>query len=801
MGVEARVETLLQDLRYGLRSFARNPGFSAVAIFVLALGIGANTAIFSVVNGVLLRPLPYKDSGRLLSVRELSPKGNAVPVSPANFNDWRRQAKTVELAVYQSVPVNLTGAGEPARLRETRTSASLFPLLGVAPMLGRTFLPEEDEESRRFEVLLSYSFWRSRFGGDPAILGKTLDLDGNPHAVVGVMRRTFAFPERSDLWVPMAFRANEVNAHGAKYLLSVGRLNPGVTLEQARAEMDTIARRLQEQYPDSNKDWGVRMVPLLESRVSNVQTSLWVLAGAVGLVLLIACANVANLLLARGAARQKEVAIRRALGAPRARMIRQLLTESLLLSALGGALGLGVAWAGVQVLLAMAPQEIPRLGEVGLDAQTLLYATGVMLLTGIIFGLAPALHLSKVELSETLKEGGRTGGADPRGRARSVLVVSEIALALILLAGSGLLIRSFLRLQNVELGFRPENVLTMSISLPDKYKTDQQQAEFFRSVLERTSVLPGVLKASAVTFLPLDLDFVFHVQREGHQAQNEGVTSNYFAISPAYFQAMGIPLVKGRAFSEQDNAQGPRVAIINETLARRLFPNENPVGQRIYITNGPLLWSEIVGVVGDAKQYGLDRPATPQVYEPYQQHTWSWMSLAIRTSGDPLSVASAVRQQVAAVDKDQPVADVRTMEDIVALSITQQRFSLLLLSLFAGLALVLAAAGIYGVMAYSVIQRTREIRIRMALGARSSDVLRMIVGKGLALTLLGVAAGLAGALALGRFLVTLLFEVRPNDPATLAIVSALLVGVACAASYLPARRAMKVDPLVALRYE
>jgi putative ABC transport system permease protein len=799
--VEVRVETLLQDLRYGLRSFAKNPGFTAVAVIVLALGIGANTAIFSVVNGVLLRPLPYKDSGRLLSVRELSPKGIAIPVSPGNFLDWRRQAKSVELAAYQSVPVNLTGAGEPARLRETRASASLFPILGVAPMLGRAFLAEEDQESRRFEVLLSYGLWKTRFGGDPTLLGKTLTLDGNPHTVIGVMPRSFAFPERSDLWVPMAFRGNEINAHGAKYLGAIGRLAGGATLEQARAEMGTIARDLEKQFP-GNKGWGVGLVPLLEARVSRVKTSLWVLIGAVGLVLLIACANVANLLLARGAARQKEVAIRRALGAARIRMIRQLLTESLLLALLGGVLGLAVGWAGVQLLISISPGNIPRLGEVGLDAQAMLYAAGVVLLTGVIFGLAPALQLSKVELSETLKEGGRTGDADPRSRARSLLVVSEVALALVLLAGSGLLIRSFLRLQNVDLGFHPANILTMSIAVSDsRYKTNQEQAAFFHQVLDGVSTLPGVRNAGAATFLPLDLDFVFDVQKPGHTAENEGITSNYFAISPSYFQAMGIPVVKGRVFSDQDNAQGPRVAIINETLARRLFPDEDPIGQRVYITNGPLQWNEVVGVVGDTKQRSLDTPAPPQIYEPYPQHTWSWMSLVVRTSGDPLSLAGAVRQQVAAVDKDQPVADIRSMEEIVAQSVGQQRFSLLLLSVFAGLALVLAAVGIYGVMAYSVTQRTREIGIRMALGAKPGDVLRLIVGKGMVLALAGVAAGVAGALALSRFLASLLFEVRPNDPVTFALVSAVLVAVALAASYLPARRAMKVDPLVALRYE
>ena len=796
------MQTLLQDLRYGFRMLGKNPGFAAVAILTLALGISANTAIFSVVDSVLLRPLPYSNPSRLVRVREIPPGGGQFAIAPGNYIDWTQQTKTLKLAAYQAIPLNLTGSGEPMRVRAARVSASLFSILGVQPMAGRTFLSSEDQEGRSHVVLVSYGLWKSRFGGESSLAGKTLNLDSVPYTVVGIMPRGFHFPEESEVWVPMAFQARERSAHGAHYLQAVARLAPGAKLDQARSEMDTLAGRLQQQYPDSNKGWGVRLTPLLQDTVQNIKTALWVLMAAVGFVLLIACANVANLLLARGAARQKEVAIRAALGANRFRMLRQLLTESLVLAVIGGVMGFVLAWGAIRLLIAFSPGNIPRLNEVQIDLRALIFNIGALLVTGLLFGLAPALHASRPDRNESLKEGGRTAQADHRGGARRILVVAEVALALVLLAGAGLLMKSFLRLEEVNLGFDPVNVLTLSIALPNaKYPKPQSQALFFQNLLEHVHAIHGVESAGAVTNLPLVLDWIEDVYVEGKTAQGQACPCNYYGVSPGYFRAMGIPLVKGRLFNARDDQQSTPVAVINQNAARRLFPNQDPIGKRIYVTNGPEIFREVVGVVADSKQYGADSPYTRQVFEPFRQAPTSQMALAIRTSVPPLSITGEVRNAVFSVDKDQPVADVQTMQELVSRSEGPRQFSVYLLGIFASLALVLATVGIYGLIAYSVSQRTHEIGLRMALGAKQGDVLRLVMRQGMVLAALGIGIGIAGALASARVLSGLLFEVRPTDPLTFVIVSGFLGGVALLACYIPARRAARVDPMIALRHE
>jgi putative ABC transport system permease protein len=803
------MSTLLQDLRYAVRMLLKNLSFAVIAVIALALGIGANAAIFSVVNAVLLRPLPFEDPDNLVVIRETKlPQFPEFSVSPGNFLDWQKQNNVFErIAALNSTAFNLVGTGEPERLQGLRITDGFFAMLGAQPQMGRDFLPEEDQPGRNNVVILSHGLWQRRFGGDPDIINQTLTLSGNSYTVVGVMPQTFRYGGSStELFTPMAFTAQQAQQHGSHFLGAIGRLKPGVTLEQARSEMSAIADRLAEQYPDTNAGWNVKMTPMLDYAVGSIKPALLVLLGAVAFVLLIACANVANLLLARAAARQKEIAIRTALGAGRWRIVRQLLTESVLLSVIGGAAGLLLAVWGTDLLLALAPEDLPRVKDVSLDGRVLAFTAGITLLTGLSFGLVPALHASRPNLNETLKDAGR--GSTEGGRRqmiRSTLVVVEVAMALVLLVGAGLMIKSFLRLQNVDPGFNPNNALAVSISLPQKkYSDDDQRAGFYAELIEKVSALPGVQSVGASNVVPFtgnDYVLGFLIQGRPPYPRGEGPSTNYYAVSPGYFKAMGIPLIKGRYFTEQDRKDSLRVAIINETMAKKFFPDEDPIGKGIHVTNGPEVYREIVGIVGDVKHYGLDQTTNVQTYEPYTQQPFSFMTLVVRSAADPTSLGPAIRGEVLGIDKEQPVASIRPLDQLLAASIAQQRFSMLLLGIFASVAMVLAGVGLYGVMSYSVTQRTHEIGIRMALGAAQRDVLKLVVGHGMILTLVGVALGLVSAFALTRLMSTLLFGVSATDPVTFAAIPVAITAVALVACAVPARRAIKVDPMVALRYE
>jgi putative ABC transport system permease protein len=807
---ENKMETFWQDLRYALRMLRKKPGFTLVAVITLALGIGANTAIFSVVNGVLLRPLPIKEPDRLMMIRETKlPQFPEFSVASGNFLDWQKQNTVFErLVAFRGVSFNLIGTGDPERLRGMAVSDGFFPMLGGQPQLGRDFLAEENKPGHSNVVILSQGLWQRRFGGDAKILNQSITLDAQSYTVVGIMPAEFRLDDReTDLWTPVAFTEQHAQNHGGHSFAAIGQLKRGVTPEQARAELSAIAGRLAAQYPQ-DVGWNIKLIPLQEFSVRSIKPALLVLLVAVAFVLLIACVNVANLLLARAAGRQKEIATRSALGAGRWRIVRQLLTESVLLAIVGGAVGLLLARWGMALLLQLAPQDLPRLSSVSLDGRALAFTAAITLLTGLFFGLVPALQASKPNLNETMKDAGR--GSTEGGRRqliRNTLVVLEVASALVLLVGAGLMIKSFWRLQQVDPGFDPQNALTMSVQLPKgKYPEEVQQVAFFQQLLERTAALPGVQAAGASQVVPLsgsDMVLAFEIDGRPPLPPDATQSTNYYSVSADYFKSMGIPLRRGRGFTERDTKESPKVAVINETMAKKMFPDEEPLGKRITFDNREKNpeWFEIVGIVGDVKQYGLDQATTLQTYEPYTQQTFPSMTLVVRTAGNPANMSAAIRSEILKLDKDQPASNVRTLSEFFSTSIAQQRFAMALLGVFAAVALILAAVGIYGVLSYAVTHRSHEIGIRMALGAGRGDVLRLVVGQGMLLTVIGVAGGLVTAFALTRLMANLLFGVTATDASTFAGVATLLMAVALLACYIPARRATKVDPLVALRYE
>lgn len=816
------IESFIQDFLYGLRQLRHNPGFTTVAILTLALGIGANTAIFSVVNAVLLRPLSFAAPQQLVSVVSTRLHGN-VPdnASYPDFADWRAQNHVFsQMAAYDTDNFTLTGQGEAMHIQGAVVSADLFSLLGVKPVLGRAFLPDEDKlpaANGAFAIILSHRLWRERFNADPGIVGRTIEIDNRDFAVVGVMPAGFQFPiqaEPADFWMTMAITfvtapglPSMAEQRGAHYLDVIARLKPHVSRAEAQAEMNTIVSRLNKQYPD-NAPRGVEVVPEMDRVAGPARPALLILLAAVGCVLLIACANVANLMLARGASRQKEMAVRAALGAGRGRMIRQLLTESVLLASLGGVLGAALGLWGISGLISLLPVDIPRLVGTRIDSTVLLFTALVSMLTGILFGLAPVAQSSRLDFVESLKEGGRGLSEGLHGsRARGFLVMADVAVAAVLLVGAGLLINSFLRLQRVDPGFNPQRVLTFKMDLPYVRYSGLRQTQFFKRALERLSHLPGVLSASAVLPLPLDGNEVgTFLTIEGQPvAEADQPRTCYSWVEPGYFRTVGIPLTKGRDFAAADDLKATPVVIINQTLARRFFPHQDPIGKRIKpgIGNGYKMppFREIVGVVGDVRQYGLPSAPGPEVYVPLEQSPLGSMNFVVHTGVDPLSMVDTIRKEIAEMDKDLPFYSVKTFNQYLGRGLAQPRFLALLLGLFAGLALALAAVGLYGLISYSVSRRTHEIGIRMALGATQREVLSMVVEQGAVLAAIGGAVGLVAAFALTRLMASLLYGVGSTDPLTFGAVSLLLAGVALLASYVPARQATKVDPMVALRYE
>jgi putative ABC transport system permease protein len=798
------MDTLIKDIRYGIRGLLKRPTFTAIAVITLGLGIGANSAIFSVINAVLLRPLPYHEPDRLLSFR--------FNQSAPDLSDVEAQTHTLSKVGGQVVQsLDYTAGSEPLQLHVGLVTGGFFETLGVQPEFGRFINANDDKEGGPYVTVLSHELWLRQFGGDKQIVGKTIPLSGNVYTIIGVMPEHFAAPQsNTDAWAPVHITSPlAANFRGVHFLRSYGRLAPGVSIEQARAEMQVIDKNLAAQYPADNKNRNTVLVPLHERVVGDSKRALIVLFAAVCLVLLIACANFANLLLARSAEREREFVIRSALGAARWRLIRQLLTESLLVSFAGGFLAVLLAIWGTNVLVALKPESLPRLQEIGVDVRVLGFTFGLSILTGLIFGLLPALVASRGGVNEVLKEGGRSATAGTaRQRLRSTFVVAELAVALILLVGAGLLIKSFWKLRAVQPGFQSDHLLTMRVELPEaRYKEVAPQTRFRTQVLEAINSLPGA-KAAMVSELPLSgdsLDHDFLIEGRLPIAPGDEPSLESRSVMGDYFNAMRIPLRAGRDFGPQDFVDNaPLVGIANEAMVRQYFQNEDPLNKRVrWARDREVHWLTIVGVVGDVKHFGLDLPEQPGLYSPYTQiNPWKrWMTIVVRTQSDPAALAQAVKQQIWKSDPQLPITKVHTMSEVAAESFAARSFNMFLLALFAALALILAAVGIYGVMSYAVTQRTQEIGIRMALGARALDVLKLILRNGMTMTFVGVAIGIAGAVALTRLLATLLFGVTPTDALTFAIVSAVLIFVALVACYVPARRAMKVDPLVALRYE
>ncbi len=812
------MESLLQDIRYALRILRRSPGFAMVAVLALALGIGATTAIFSVVDAVILKPLPYRDPGQLVQLW-MRFTGIGVPndqnwVSAPEFQDLQQNNSFSQIAAIDDASVNIHIGGMPERVEAGVVSVSFFPLLGVQAQLGRVFLPEEGRAGHEHVVLLSDGLWRRRFGADRGVLGRKLVIDGASFQIVGVLPPGFQMPSDAEVWGPLVFAAADLTpgSRGSHGLRAIARIKPGLTIEQARADMAAVARRIMRQnpgYPYKDYNFGVILVPLLEQQIGDIKVALWVLMGAVSLVLLIACGNVANLLLARASGRQREIAVRQALGVGRWRLTRQLLTESMILALAGGAAGLALAFAALRLLIAATATSFPRVAETHMDAGVLLFTLLVSLGTGILFGLAPAFQAARHDMHDTLKEGGRgiVGGGSQI--LRSALVAGELALSLALLAGSGLLIRSFLRLQEVDAGFRADGVLTMRISLPEeKYAKPEQTRVFYRELLDRIRQLPGVDAAGAATGLPLGgtgWSGTTTIDTEAVPAKDRTPEADQRPVTAGYFEAMGIPLVRGRYFDQRDTDTSAPVAIVDETLARTYWPHQNAIGQRI--KQGPqqsgVPWRVVVGVVRHVRYRTLESPSRVEFYWPYPQTGFALgsMSLAIHTSADPRLLASAAQKLVSALDPDQPVYRIRTMRELMAESVARRRFSMFLLAIFAGVAMLLAAVGIYGVMSYTVAQRAHEMGIRMALGARGPNILWLVLSQSLGLTAAGLAIGLAASLLLTRLLSTLLFDVKATDPMTYLFVALFLAVVAQLSSFLPAWRATTVDPVTALRQE
>jgi putative ABC transport system permease protein len=810
------METAWKDLRFALRTLAKNPGFAAVAILTLALGFGANTAIFSVVNAVLLRPLPFRDSDRICLLTERLRTAPSIGPSYQNYRDWRDQAQSFEgVFAARNATFTLTGLGDPERIPGQQVTASFFGALGVNAIVGRTFLPEEDKPGGAPVALVGYGLWQRRFGGTPDVLGKGITLDNQTYSIVGVLPASFQLFQQSDVLLPFepwaATLPDDRSWHQG--IIAMGRLKPGVSLERASAEMTAIAKRLEQQYPVYDTDVGANVFLLHDRLVQNVRPALLVLLAAVGLVLLIACGNIANLLLARASSRNREMAIRTAIGAASSRLVRQLLTESFVLAIAGSALGLLLAKIAMVPLVQLAGNTLPNVGPIGIDRGVLFFTGSLAILAGIIFGLAPALQAGNTDLRSVLNEAtrGSTGGAR-QIRLRNVLAVAEVALAMLLLISAGLLIRSFDRLANVEPGFHPQNLLVADIPVSQRaYPRDADRMEYFDQMIERTAALPGVTTSAFAQNLPVSGTGGFiHFNIQGHPPKDahDYIATGYRVVSTNYLQLLGVPLLQGRMLAQSDNSEhAPYVVVINQSMARQYFPGESPLGKHVQLGALPeneVPWMEVVGVVGDMKQ-SLDSDAKSEMFVPYRQANsmlpFFQMSIVLRTARDPRQEISALRSAIQQLNPNQPLVRVRTMDEAISGSVSDSRFRTLLLGIFAGSALLLSVIGLYGLMAYSVTQRVQEIGIRMTLGAQPSDVLRMVVGQGVRLALIGIAIGVGGALAFSRVLSKFLYGVTATDPLTytaLALVLAVVTAIAC---YIPARRATKVDPMVALRYE
>ena len=800
---------MIKDLRYAIRSLLKRPGFLLIAVSTLALGIGATTAMFTVVNSVLLRPLQYPEPNRIVVLEGINPgKGiKASSVSVPDVVDWQQQSQSFEqIAGFFNWSAFLETGDERERIRAAGVSPEFFPVFGINPLSGRTINSGDAQANSAPVTVISYGLWQRRYGGAPDVVGRPITLSGVKGTIVGIMPAGFDYPNETELWTEYRLNGPE-EVRDNRYLNAVSRLKPGVPLAQAQAEMNTISQRLEQNYKEFNTGWSVRLTELRERLVGELRTSLLMLFGAVGFVLLIACANVANLLLARAAYRHKEIAVRSALGASRWRIVRQLLTESVLLSVVSGAVGLAVSLWLIKLLVAISPPNSPRFDEITINWQVYLFTFGVTILAGLLFGLVPALQTSRTDLNETLKESGRTGapGAS-RNRVGSVLIVSEVALSFVLLACAGLLIKSFMHLRDVSPGFEADNMIAVRLSLPaGKYKTGEERARVFKQLVDQVKAVPGVQSAGAVLSLPLRGDtFILGrgVLLEGRRpVPEEASNALHIAITSDYFQAMQIPIKQGRAFTDRDNSESTKVVIVNETMARKLWPGESPIGKRFSIWRDEKFIREVVGMVGDTKMR-LDEEAEDQMYVPYAQDTnWGAMSLVVRSNTETSALAALVREAIRSVDKGVATYNLKTMNDLVSTSAAPRRVPALLLSGFAGVAMLLAMLGIYGITSYYVTQRTHEIGVRMALGAQIADVLRLVLRRAMLLSVIGVVLGIAGAAAVTRYLATMLFGVKPIDVVTFSLVALGLVVVALVASFVPAKRATKVDPLVALRYE